>query len=73
GEDYDWGLEMIARNYKITVDPKFNVYHCHGEGFAPFFWKHLMYSKIKRSLKRFKRPRRSFTAVFESRICFYDL
>ena len=27
GEDYDWGLEMLARNYKIIVDLKFNVYH----------------------------------------------
>ena len=73
GEDYDWGLEMIARDYKITIDPKFNVYHCHGESFAPFFWKNLMYSKIKRSLKRLKRPRKSFTMVFESRSRFYDL
>jgi rhamnosyltransferase len=28
-EDYDWGLEMKSRGYKIIKDPAFNVMHFH--------------------------------------------
>jgi len=73
GEDYDWGLEMLARNYKIIVDPKFNVYHSHGESFKPSISKLLMYNRIQKSLKCFKRPRKSFTMVFKSKSRFFNL
>ena len=73
GEDYDWGLEMLARNYKIIVDPKFNVYHSHGESFRQSISKLFMYNRIQKSLKCFKRPRKSFTKVFESQSHFYEL
>jgi hypothetical protein len=63
GEDYDWGLEMIARGYKIVVEPKFDVYHSHNEGFSLFLSRRIAYQRLRGSIKRFKRPRESFTKV----------
>jgi len=72
GEDYDWGLEMVARGYKIVVEPKFDVYHSHNESFSPFMSRRVAYRNLKARIKRFRRPRKSFTrasnwgnAVFE--------
>lgn len=63
GEDYDWGLEMVARGYKIVIEPKFDVYHSHGESFLPFFSRHVAYRRLKASIGRFARPRKSFARV----------
>ncbi|KKP65499.1 MAG: Glycosyl transferase family 2 [candidate division WS6 bacterium GW2011_GWE1_34_7] len=30
-EDYDWAIEMLSRGYNIIKDPKFNVFHSHGD------------------------------------------
>jgi glycosyltransferase involved in cell wall biosynthesis len=66
GEDYDWGLEMIARGYKIIVEPKFDVYHSHNENFSSFLSRRIALQRLKGSIKRFKRPRNSYTRVFNS-------
>jgi len=60
GEDYDWGLEMVARGYKIVVEPKFDVYHSHGESFLTFLSRHVAYRTLKAEIRRFARPRESF-------------
>ena len=32
-EDYDWSIEMMARGFRIIIDPSFSVFHSHEEGF----------------------------------------
>jgi len=73
GEDYDWGLEMIARGYKIVVEPKFDVYHSHNEGFSPFISRRIAYQRLRGNIKRFRRPRESFTKVFNFENSVYEL
>jgi len=63
GEDYDWGLEMVARGYKIVIEPNFNVFHSHGESFLTFLSKYVAYQRIKARMRRFARPRKSFARV----------
>jgi hypothetical protein len=73
GEDYDWGLEMKARGYKIIVEPKFDVYHSHNESFSPFLSRRIAYQRLRSGIKRFKRPRQSFTEVFNRKNDVYEL
>jgi glycosyltransferase involved in cell wall biosynthesis len=73
GEDYDWGLEMIARGYKIIVEPKFDVYHSHHEGFSPFLSRRIAYRMLRSNIKRLSRPRESFTNVFNFKNRVYEL
>jgi cellulose synthase/poly-beta-1,6-N-acetylglucosamine synthase-like glycosyltransferase len=63
GEDYDWGLEMVARGYKIVTDPKFDVYHSHGESFLTFLSRHVAYRRLKAGIRRFARPRKPLARV----------
>jgi glycosyltransferase involved in cell wall biosynthesis len=72
GEDYDWGLEMVARGYKIVIEPKFDVYHSHGEGFLTFFPKHVAYRRLKASIGRLARPRESFARAPDPRNKVYE-
>jgi len=31
-EDYEWSMEMIARGFKVIIDPAFSVFHSHEKG-----------------------------------------
>lgn len=73
GEDYDWGLEMIARGYRIVVEPKFDVYHSHNESFLPFLSRRIAYQRLRNRISRFKRPREPFTGVFNRKNEVYEL
>ena len=72
GEDYDWSLEMLARGYKLIVEPKFDVYHSHGETVSHLIPKYLAWRKIRRNLRSFKRPRESFSRLGE-KLPFYNI
>jgi len=68
-EDYDWGQEMMARGYKIVVDPAFSVFHSHTKGLDEavrnvknFF----VYRRIQEKIRAFSRPRGSFSRVFQT-------
>ena len=52
GQDYDWATEMLARDYKIVVEPKFDVYNSHGETLSKLVSKYLIW---RRSEKRSNR------------------
>ena len=63
GEDYDWSLEMLARGYRLIVEPRFDVYHSHGETVSHLVPKYLAWRKIRKKLRSFTRPRGSFTRI----------
>jgi hypothetical protein len=63
GEDYDWAMEMLARGYQIVVEPRFDVYHSHGETLPQLVSKYLVWRGIKKQVKSFKRSRKSFTKL----------
>ena len=63
GEDYDWAREMVARGYKVIVEPKFNVYHSHGISLLEMTAMNWKWYRIRREINSFKRPRKSFTRV----------
>jgi len=64
GEDYDWTLEMLARGYKIVLDPDFSVVHTHEEDIVFEVCRDLrnyfVYKKLREKIKRLKRPRHAF-------------
>lgn len=65
-EDHDWGLEMIARGFKVVIDPKFSVYHSHESGLEEIkrnLRNFLVYRKIEKKVRQLKRPRRSFSRL----------
>lgn len=63
GEDFDWAMEMLARGYKIVVEPGFDVYHSHGETLPQLVSKYIAWRRIKKQVKSFRRPRKSFTKL----------
>lgn len=67
-EDYDWSKEMIARGFKIIVDPLFSVSHSHSEGFVEMFRNarnYFIYRRIQQKISLLDRPRNSFSKVFQ--------
>jgi rhamnosyltransferase len=65
-EDYDWSREMVARGYRIVVDPSFSVFHSHGKGSNELTRNtrgYFIYRRIQRKIDLFERPRRSFSSV----------
>jgi rhamnosyltransferase len=65
-EDYDWSKEMVARGYRIVVDPLFSVFHSHekwleelGRNTKGYF----TYRRIQQKINSFQRPRKSFSRV----------
>lgn len=64
-EDYDWGLEMVARGYIIVKDKKFSVYHSHlvlGKMPRRFAMKKIW--EGRRSIINLRvRPRNSYTKL----------
>ncbi|MEM4703633.1 MAG: glycosyltransferase [Candidatus Bathyarchaeia archaeon] len=63
GEDYDWSREMLARGYEIVVEPKFCVYHSHGENLPTLFSKYSVWREIRKRIGLLERPRKSFTRL----------
>ncbi len=63
GEDYDWSKEMLARGHEILVEPKFCVYHSHGEGLPVLFSKYAAWRKVRKRVEMLERPRRSKTRL----------
>ncbi|MGB9740375.1 MAG: glycosyltransferase family 2 protein [Candidatus Bathyarchaeia archaeon] len=65
-EDYDWSKEMAFRGYKIVVDPKFSVFHSHGEGFNEMMRNikgYFVYRRLQQIINQLKRPRKSFSKL----------
>ena len=63
GEDYDWGVEMLARGFSIVVEPKFDVYHSHGETISQLVPKYLNWRRIRKRIRSLRRPRESYTRL----------
>jgi hypothetical protein len=67
-EDYDWSKEMLARGFKIAVDPMFSVFHSHGRALdetARNLRRYFVYREIQQKINLLKRPRMSFSKVFQ--------
>lgn len=64
GEDYDWTLEMLSRDYKIVLDPDFSVVHAHEKDIIFEIRRNLknyfVYKKLQEKIKRLERPRQAF-------------
>jgi len=73
GEDYDWALEMLVRGYRIIVEPKFDVYHSHGESLSKLVSKYLIWRKIRKDIRSLKRPRESYTRLKKTRPILHQL
>jgi hypothetical protein len=73
GEDYDWAAEMRARGYKVVVDPKFSVYHSHGETLQKLISKHIIWKRIKAEIRAMKRPRVSYTRLKRMKPIYYRI
>jgi hypothetical protein len=73
GEDYDWAIEMQARGYKIIVEPKFSVYHSHKEKLEQLVPKYLIWRRIRKKIKAFKRPRKSYTKLWKTKPLYYNI
>jgi hypothetical protein len=63
GEDYDWAVEMQVRGYKVVIDPKFSVFHSHGEALPKLLSKHVIWNRIRSEIRALKRPRESYTKL----------
>jgi len=73
GEDCDWATEMLARGYKIVVEPKFDVYHSHGETLSKLVSKYPIWRRIRKKVKSFRRPRKFYTKLESVKPPYYDL
>jgi len=73
GEDYDWALEMLARGYRLVVEPQFDVYHSHKESLSTLVSKYLIWRRIRRDIRSLKRPRESYTKLRTTRPKFYEI
>jgi len=69
-EDYDWSKEMLARGFKIVVDPAFSVFHSHERGFSDIarnVKRYFIYRRIQQKINKLTRPRKSFSKVFQAK------
>lgn len=73
GEDYDWSKEMLARGYRIIVEPKFSVRHSHKEDLPILFSKYVAWRRIRKRIGKFRRPRKSYTRVMNVKPKYYAL
>jgi len=73
GEDYDRATEMLARGYKIIVEPKFDVYYSHGETLSKLVSKYPIWRRIRKKVKSLRRPRKSYTKLESVKPPYYDL
>jgi GT2 family glycosyltransferase len=68
-EDYDWSKEMIARGFRIVMDPMFSVFHSHGgvlDETARNLKGYFVYREIQQKINLLRRPRESFSRVFKA-------
>lgn len=68
-EDYDWSKEMLARGFRIVVDPMFSVFHSHGRVLnetARNLKGYFVYRQIQQKIDMLNRPRVSFSRVFRA-------
>lgn len=72
-EDCDWATEMLAGGYKIVVESKFDVYHFHGEKLSKLVSKYLIWRRIRKKVKSFRRPRKSYTKLESVKSPYCDL
>jgi hypothetical protein len=73
GEDYDWSVEIMSRGYRIVVEPKFSVYHSHGETLSQLATKYITWRRIRKKIRSLKRPRKSYTRLAKTKPFFYAL
>ncbi len=60
-EDYDWASEMLARGYKIIIDPNFSVFHSHFLlGKPGYLERKPRWKKTTVAMDKRKRPRKSY-------------
>jgi glycosyltransferase involved in cell wall biosynthesis len=67
-EDYDWSKEMVARGFRIVVDPMFSVFHSHGgvlDETVRNLRGYFVYREIQQKINLLNRPRVSFSMVFQ--------
>jgi len=67
-EDYDWSKEMIARSFKIVIDPAFSVYHSHGNSLKETVRNakgYFVYRKLQKKINSLARPKASYSKVLE--------
>ncbi len=63
-EDYDWGMEVISRGYRVIKDPKFSVFHSHIFLKKPkYITRWFKWIKIGRNIKNKRRPSKSFSKI----------
>jgi glycosyltransferase involved in cell wall biosynthesis len=65
-EDYDWSKEMLARGFRIVVDPMFSVFHSHGRVLSETARNvkgYFVYRQIQQKIDLFNRPRVSFSRL----------
>jgi len=68
-EDYDWSMEMLARGFRIVVDPMFSVFHSHGRGLnetARNVKGYFVYRQIQQKIDLLNRPRTSFSRLSQA-------
>lgn len=72
GEDYDWTLEMLARGYKIVLDPAFSVVHAHEKHILSEVFRnarnYFVYKKLQEKIKRLERPRQASKFLKKKRV-----
>jgi len=73
GEDFDWALEMLARGRRVVVEPRFDVFHSHGESLSQLFPRYLAWRRIRRTIRSLRRPRESYTRLNRVKPLHYDL
>jgi glycosyltransferase involved in cell wall biosynthesis len=73
GEDYDWAIEMLARGYRIVVEPRFNVCHSHQETLEQLIPKYFVWRQIRKKIRVFKRPRESYTSLKRVKSLYYNV
>ena len=69
-EDYDWSKEMMARGFRIIIDPLFSVFHSHHKSLNEMLRNvrnFFIYRKIQQKINLFDRPRESFSKVIQAR------
>jgi hypothetical protein len=67
-EDYDWSKEMIARSFKIVIDPAFSVYHSHDNSLKETVRNvkgYFIYRKLQKRINSLERPKVSYSRVLE--------
>ena len=73
GEDYDWGIEMLGRGYRLVVEPKFDVYHSHKESVPQLVPRYLVWRRIRKEIRSLERPRKSYTRLKGEKPVYYEL